>query len=233
MRPDMVKVIVERERNGHIRDFHLARHKKKFKPKDLEEAVTHEGLAVRHKYFWGDAKALNENLSPLRGFLRSRVGKPWNKVYSELNEFVNPNSAVQMHIRQHIDGYVEMHAKKDEYGNYYSQTRWGGRILLKPGELYVNQAGILCKAKAPKQKIKLLPGQKLYTLYWRATHRDTEYPQPGRWVCKLECVPHANYLKFGPSKYVIHAMTFIACRREDIEAAKKEVSAYTVRYIKE
>ena len=236
MRSDMVKVIVERERTGHIRDYHLARHKKKFNPKDLEEAVTHEGMAVRHKYFWGDAKALNENLSPLRGFLRSRVGKPWNKVYSELNEFVNPKNPVQMHIRQHLDGYVELHAQKDEYGNYYRRSRFAGRILLKAGELYVNHAGILCSAKEPKQKIKLLPGQKLYTLYWRATHLDTEFPQPlprCRWVCKLECVPHARYLQLAPSKYIFHAMTFIACRREDIEAAKKEVSAYTVRYIKE
>jgi len=233
MRPDMVKVIVERERTGHIRDYHLARHRKKFNPKDLEEAVTHESMRKRHVWDWGDPKALNENLSPLRGFLRSRVGKPWNKVYSELNEFVNPKSAVQMHIRQHIDGYVEMHAKKDEYGNYYRDSPWVGRILLKAGELYVNAMGILCSAKEPKQKIKLLPGQKLFTLYWRATHRDTEYPQPGRWVCKLECVPHANYLKFGPSKYVIHAMTFIACRREDVEAAKKEVGEHTVRYIKD
>ena len=233
MRPVMVKVIVERERAGRIRDYHLARHKKKFNPKDLEEAVTHEGMAVRHKYFYGDVKALNENLSPLRGFLRSRVGKPWNKVYSELNEFVNPKNAVQKHIREHIDGYVEMHAKKDEYGNYYSQTRWGGRILLKPGELYVNAAGILCSAKAPKQKIKLLPGQKLYTLYWRATHRDTEYPQPGRWVCKLVCVQHKYYLKLLPSKYIFHAMTFIACRREDIADAMKGWSTDTVRYIRE
>lgn len=234
MRPDMVKVIVERERTGHIRDYHLARHKKKFNPKDLEEAVTHEGMTRRHHYFWGDRKLLNENLSPLKGFLRSRVGKPWNKVYSELNEFVNPKNPVQMHIRQHLDGYVEMHAKKDEYGNYYRQTRWAGRILLNPGELYVNHAGILCSAKAPKQKIKLLPGQKLYTLYWRAMHRDPEFSQEtGRWVCKLECVPHFLYEKLAPSKYIIHAMTFIACRREDIEAAKKEVSAYTVRYIRE
>jgi hypothetical protein len=233
MRPDMVKVIVERERTGHIRNYHLARHKKKFNPKDLEEAVTHEGMAVRHKYFYGDAKSLNENLSPLKGFLRSRVGKPWNKVYSELNAFVNPKNPVQMHIRQHVNGYVALHVHKDRYGNYYRDSPWVGRILFKVGELYVNHEGILCEAKAPKQKTKLLPGQKLYTLYWRATHRDTEYPQPGRWVCKLECVPHVNYLKFGPSKYVIHAMTFIACRREDIEAAKKEVSAYTVRYIKE
>jgi hypothetical protein len=238
MRPDMVKVIVERERNGTFRNYHHARNKKTFATKDIEEALTHEGMRRRHKYLYNSAgKSLNENLSPLKGFLNSRVGKPWNKVYSELNEFVNPRNAVQKHIREHVDGFVELHAHKDEQGNYYRVSRWGGRTLLKEGELYVNHAGILCRAKAPKQKIKLLPGQKLYTMYWRAMHLDTEYPQPlprCRWVCKLECVPHFLYSKLATSKYIMHAMTFIVCRREDIAVAKKEMGATTmVRYVKE
>lgn len=236
MRPDMVKVIVERERTGTFRNYHYARNKKAFATKDIEEALTHEGMRRRHKYLRNYAgKSLNENLSPLKGFLRSRVGKPWNKVYSELNTFVNTRNAVQAHIREHVDGFVELHAHKDEYGNYYRESRWAGRILLKEGELYVNHAGILCSAKAPKQKIKLLPGQKLYTMYWRAMHRDPEFSSyTDRWVCKLECVPHFLYEKLEPSKYVIHAMTFIVCRREDIELAKKEMSGNTtVRYIRE
>jgi len=237
MRPDMAKVIVERERAGIFRNYHHARNKKKFATKDIEEALTYEGMRKRHKYrhsMWG--KFLNENLSPLKGFLNSRVGKPWNKVYSELNEFVNQRNAVQKHIREHVDGYVELHAIRDEHGNYSVQSRFG-RYYLREGDLYVNAAGILCRNKIKPSKIKLLPGQKLYTLYWRAMHLDTEYSQPlprCRWVCKLECVPHFLYSKLAPSKYIIHAMTFIVCRREDIEAAKKEMGGNTtLRYIKE
>ena len=222
MRPDMVKVIVERERAGSIRNYHFARNKKKFAPKDLEEAVTHEGMTRRHRYFWGNSKSINENLSPLKGFLRSRVGKPWNKVYSELNEFVNPRNAVQKHIRQHVDSYVELHAYKDAQGNYYTNTRWAGRSFLQEGELYVNQAGILCAAKEPKQKIKLLPGQKLYTIYRQATHPDPKEPNQRFWFYNTHVCLHADFEKLPASPYIRLDMTFIACCREDIAKALKE-----------
>jgi len=56
-------------------------------------------------------KQLNENLAPLRRFLDSKCGQHWSKVYSEIRSRINPASAVQMHILQHLDGYVQVHAK--------------------------------------------------------------------------------------------------------------------------
>lgn len=32
----------------------------------------------------GGSKVLNENLTPLRRYLERQVGRPWNKVYSEI-----------------------------------------------------------------------------------------------------------------------------------------------------
>ncbi len=52
-------------------------------------------------------KELNENLAPLRRFLYKQVGRPWNKIYAELHEHIKVTSAVQAHILQHVDGYVE------------------------------------------------------------------------------------------------------------------------------
>jgi hypothetical protein len=61
---------------------------------------------MRRPWFNGDFKGLSENLAPLRRYLQSQVGRPWNKVYSEVCERINPNSAVQLHIWQHLIHYV-------------------------------------------------------------------------------------------------------------------------------
>jgi hypothetical protein len=57
----------------------------------------------------GRCKGLNENLAPLRRFLRSNVGRPWDKVFAEICEHLNFDSAVQLHIWQHIRWEVCMH----------------------------------------------------------------------------------------------------------------------------
>jgi hypothetical protein len=95
MRPDMSKVIVERAR----RPGHLAKGKGRLQDSDMQ--VSHEGMRAPHVRHWG-GKELNENLSPLRGFLRSRVGQVWNDVFSEICAHIRLTSTVQKHVRDHI-----------------------------------------------------------------------------------------------------------------------------------
>jgi hypothetical protein len=52
-------------------------------------------------------KMLNENLSPLRRFLETQVGKPWDRVYAQICEHVSCDSAVQKHVLEHLDQMVE------------------------------------------------------------------------------------------------------------------------------
>jgi hypothetical protein len=52
-------------------------------------------------------KELNENLAPLRRFLQSRVGRPWNAVRSEMSAILTPRSAVQKHVLDHVKQMVE------------------------------------------------------------------------------------------------------------------------------
>lgn len=51
-------------------------------------------------------KMLNETLNPLKRYLASNVGRPWNKVYSEISEHLKPTSTVQQHVRDHLDDFV-------------------------------------------------------------------------------------------------------------------------------
>lgn len=57
----------------------------------------------------GSRKWLNENLAPLRRFLRSHVGQPWDAVYSEICARIAQRSTVQKHVLFHLDQYVEKH----------------------------------------------------------------------------------------------------------------------------
>ena len=51
-------------------------------------------------------KSLNEHLGPLRRYLSSQVGRPWDKVYAEICAHISVDSAVQDHVRDHVFDYV-------------------------------------------------------------------------------------------------------------------------------
>jgi hypothetical protein len=103
VRSDMAKVIVERPRFGS-RD--------RGKPKGYKRRLTRfgadgppirEGMKTRSL---GGTKRLNEHLGPLRRYLNSQVGRPWDHIFSEICAHINRDSAVQDHVRDHIDDFV-------------------------------------------------------------------------------------------------------------------------------
>src|SRR6266536_2639198 len=96
MRKDMSRVIVERPRLGG------GRHRKG-RAVPLEDLPKQEGIG---RPYTGDWKTLNENLSPLRRYLERQVGRPWNKVYSEISRHLRADNAVQQHVRDHLRDFV-------------------------------------------------------------------------------------------------------------------------------
>src|SRR5437762_2668741 len=106
MREDMAKVIVERPRKRGC-----ALNKPKSYAKQLyriaaEDQPKRESIKRR---WWAGEKYLNEHLGPLRRFLDSRLGRPWDAVFSEICERINRHSAVQDHVRDHVEQYVVKH----------------------------------------------------------------------------------------------------------------------------
>jgi len=95
MRPDMYKVIVERPRR-----------EKRMRPLAIRfrnnlDSPAH--LSMRTAY---DYRELNENLQPLRRYLHSQVGRPWDKVFSEICASLDRRNTVQQHIHEHIDQFI-------------------------------------------------------------------------------------------------------------------------------
>jgi hypothetical protein len=98
----MFKVIVERPRwgsrmrSGYGRQFW-----------NSEDVPSHLGMKRGHP----SRKWLNENLAPLRRYLVSQAGRPWNSVFSEICAAIDTRSTVKQHVRSHIADFVAINTK--------------------------------------------------------------------------------------------------------------------------
>ena len=95
MREDMYKVIVERPRRGKEGDALAARLRNDF------DGPMRLGMRAGYGY-----RSLNENLAPLRRYLHAQIGRPWNKVFSEICAGIDRRNTVQQHIHQHIRDFI-------------------------------------------------------------------------------------------------------------------------------
>lgn len=121
MRKDMFKVIVERPRYGWRwgGNHGDARMKRNFG----DGSVPMTG-ARAHKLA-GYSRALNENLNPLKRYLGRQVGRPWDKVYSEICENLDTGSAVKQHVRDHLEDLVALKLTVRSDGSLHCYARHG------------------------------------------------------------------------------------------------------------
>lgn len=106
MRTDMAKVIVERPRVGSRARGEAKGYRRSLQRIAEDELPVREGMKRLSR---GGTKYLNEHLGPLRRYLDSQVGRPWNKVFSEICARIDRDSAVQDHVRDHVADYVTVH----------------------------------------------------------------------------------------------------------------------------
>lgn len=122
MRKDMSKVIVERPRLGHSDG--------KLRPGRTRPLEDEDGEPLRARAPARSrpvkTKALNENLAPLRRYLAAQVGRPWNKVYSEISANLKPTSTVQQHVRDHIEDFVAVKTRMVAGKVRTARARFGG-----------------------------------------------------------------------------------------------------------
>jgi hypothetical protein len=150
MRPDMKKVVTERPRGGggvrkpkgERRDW------QRFSAEDFphREKIRAKWNRNRPKYF-------TDVLGPLYGFLLGQVGRPWDKVYSEIAQNLPKTSMQNRHIYTHVWQFVEKHVILIDRVPCYGAGRRGreGRPIESNGlraQLYIHPLnGLLCKAK--------------------------------------------------------------------------------------
>lgn len=141
MRKDMAKVLVERPRQiGHYPQ-NFPRRKAIFKNElnRVARGLIYEDDETGEEYQddnkldafepiksrYDARKSLNENLAPLRRFLENRLGARWDDVYSEIRENLKVDSAVQLHVIQHLRHYVVVATELGDDGHVYKSTTYG------------------------------------------------------------------------------------------------------------
>lgn len=149
MRPDMSKVIVERPRLGGGAP-------RKGRALDYDDLPSHEGMTSPHRTHWR-GKSFNENLSPLRRFLESRVGQYWPKVYAKICENLRPSSTIQQHVRDHVEGFVAV------------------RTVIKDGVIWIHDGRRVHRLDDGWERLYVHPTSHclLHNNHWRIRRRHT------------------------------------------------------------
>jgi hypothetical protein len=86
----------------------------------------------------------NENLAPLRRYLERQVGRPWDKVYSEIARHLRVDNTVQQHVRDHLSDFVAVKPRRLSGRGYLAAVGTERRDRLWHQPLYVDpQDGLL------------------------------------------------------------------------------------------
>jgi hypothetical protein len=98
----MAKVLVERPRGGA--GYAGKGYRKEMQRAPPEEWRGREGIKDRWR---GGSKHFSDHLGPLRRYLLSNVGRPWDLVYSEICEGTRQGFPVREHFLVHVFQFVE------------------------------------------------------------------------------------------------------------------------------
>lgn len=135
MRDDMDKLLCERERTGS-REYNPRKgYDRRTRARDYEDEYDRMDAQPRHesmtRRLLGETRSFNENLEPLRRFLEKQVGRPWDKIKSEMTKIVGRESVVHRHVWQHVQDFVSEDVVVVDGKLFWRQTwRWGSKHLI-------------------------------------------------------------------------------------------------------
>lgn len=107
MRQDMYRVLTERPRGGHRRKTSRGN-----RPR-VSEWAGEDSFAGDYRPERRETKYFSDLISPLRRWLRAQVGRPWDKVWSELVGGVDSRTLMGGHLLEHASWEVEQHCRID------------------------------------------------------------------------------------------------------------------------
>jgi hypothetical protein len=118
----------------------------------------------------GRTKFLNEHLGPLRRYLDKQVGRPWDKVFSEICAHIDRSNPVQDHVRDHVGDYVITHVLLIDGVPCIGEGGWGyGQPLhhqFRYRRWYVcPRTGLLRRVKVAGRKRPRPPQQEVPPTY--------------------------------------------------------------------
>lgn len=140
MRPDMGRIIVDKPRRAPSPQKGRERHAID------EDAPKRERMReTTHGRFSEPVSArFTDRLAPLKRWLASNCGRPWNKVYSEIRRVAPWNNPKGQHLLSHVFQYVSFPGERS-----YESTYGGRNFGIW---FYVDEHWILRQTKITKEK---------------------------------------------------------------------------------
>ena len=130
MRKDMAKVVTEAPRRGHANSS--KKWGRRLRKDGMRAGGPRSGACGHRRGAASIAtrKDFSDLLGPLRRYLRKQVGRPWDKVWSEITQTLDSRSLTGQHIFDHIRWEVEQEAWIGDDGRLYHKRRWGAIELV-------------------------------------------------------------------------------------------------------
>jgi hypothetical protein len=170
MRKDMGKIITEKPRRGSSARNAKTGMSIKWQGADGNYDFDKKQSSSRYRVHGYNAKEFTDVLGPLYRYLDKQVGRPWNKVYSELCAFLDKRKVTHAHVFTHIDSYVERDVYRGVDGLWHTRP-YGGLIGDRYGGLYVNpKSGLICRQKI-KEKDRPKKDHEFYKIDERNEYR--------------------------------------------------------------
>lgn len=139
MRDDMFKVIVERPRLGRS-----ARKMNRMRSKEAGENQPRKvGVRRQREHNQTRTEYSRQNLASLERYLGKQVGRPWNKVYSDMCIFLSSEHVALQEVGQHLDRIVLKPAIGHLGGWVWGRVWMNGEP--RPGQIYVHPKDGLLK----------------------------------------------------------------------------------------
>ena len=146
MRDDMHRIIINRPRK-------VGASARKGRARKLDELPTKQGMlrGVRER---GGDKSFRDHLKPLRRYLEKQVGRPWNKVFSEVMTGRRFDSTIHRHLVRHIEEFIAIKPRRRVITFGRKTSRPERREYLWAQPFYVDEDdGILKRTdKLPEEK---------------------------------------------------------------------------------
>lgn len=141
----MHKVVIERPRWNPGRNKNRRR-------ANLPEEQLPKFEGIKRPHIW--RKGLTDLLGPLKRWLQSQVGRPWNDIYSEACAVIKPDSVIRAHVKTHLLQFVEREAFMHDGKVCVLEIGYRGRGVIpleeQRGNCYRNlffvhpETGLLC-----------------------------------------------------------------------------------------
>jgi hypothetical protein len=203
----MHKVVIERPRWSPGRS-------KNGRRANLPDELLPKFEGIKRPHHW--RKGLTDLLGPLKRWLQSQVGRPWNDVYSEACAVIKPDSIIRAHIKTHLLEFVE----RDTFihnGNVCVLDTGRGRIApveelgCRWNLFFVHpKTGLLqVTPQISKRVFQLRKPKPPTTVYWLSRRLSLQQIRGIWFECRFEVVPVD--LRF---KAYDHALERVVSRRD-------------------